>query len=120
MKCTRVALNTVALGALLLGGCSEAELPQRSLQRDDCLREVRLDQLPQALGRCDKVVAAFPSDPGPRNERSLLLALSGDDPAACRDIAAAQQLARQAKPGSLDPLLVSELAVRQRSCQRQR
>ena len=103
-------------GSLLLTSCAEADLPERSLQRDDCLREVRLDQLPAALVRCNKVVEAFPGDPLPRNERSVLLALSGDDPAACREIAAAVKLAQQAKPGTVDPMLRSELAIRQRSC----
>ena len=86
MKRILLALTTVAVASLVLNGCSEADLPQRNLQRDDCLRDVHLDQLTQALKRCDKVVAAFPSDPGPRNERSLLLALSGDDPGACRAV----------------------------------
>ena len=111
----------LSLGAaLLLGSCSEAELPERSLQRDDCLREVNLKQLQPAIQRCNQVVARYPQDPLPRNERSLLLALSGDDPGACREIEAAQKLAKQAKPGSVDPLLASELNVRLNSCRQQR
>jgi len=117
VKHTPLALLAICFSALLLGGCSEAELPERSLQADDCLREVRLDQLQQAINRCNKVVAQFPSDPAPRNERSLLLALAGDDPAACREIEAATALAAKSKPASLDPMLLSELRVRQRSCQ---
>lgn len=102
--------------AIALGGCSEADLPQRSLRRDDCLREVNLQQLAQAIRRCDQVVGRFPEDPGPRNERSVLLALKGDDEAACRDIESAHRLAQRAKPGGLDPLLLSELKVRHKSC----
>ena len=101
---------------LLLQACSEAELPQRSVQPDDCLRDVQLDQLQQALKRCDQVVARYPRDPAPRNERSLLLSLNGQDQAACREIEAAHALARQAKPGSVDPLLASELKMRRQSC----
>lgn len=112
----RHVLGCWIVSALLINGCSEAELPQRTLQIDDCLREVRLDQLQQAISRCDKVVAQFPSDPAPRNERSLLLALAGQDEAACREIAAANALVAKAKPGRLDPMLVSELKMRQRSC----
>ncbi|MEB3173338.1 MAG: hypothetical protein VKL97_05680 [Cyanobacteriota bacterium] len=120
MKRVLQAVASLGLGCALLSGCSEAELPQRSLNRDDCLREVQLEQLDAAIKRCNQVVAQFPQDPGPRNERSLLLALMGDDAAACREIEAAHKLAQQAskanKP-SLDPLLSSELATRRQSCQ---
>ncbi|MBM5799701.1 MAG: hypothetical protein FJ077_02420 [Cyanobacteria bacterium K_DeepCast_35m_m2_023] len=108
-----------ALGLTLtaaLVGCSEADLPQRTMRRDDCLRDVSLQALPQALRRCDQVVARFANDPGPRNERSVLLALAGDDKAACRDIEAAMTLVRQAPAKRLDPLLVSELKTRHQSC----
>ncbi len=114
------ALLAAALPLLLLSSCGEADLPQRSLQPDDCLRDIRLDQLPQAIARCNQVVAAFPADPAPRNERSVLLALAGDDAAACRDIETAQRLVARAARGSLDKLLVSEVAMRQRSCLSQR
>lgn len=100
----------------LLQACSEAELPQRSLQPDDCLRDVQLDQLQQAIQRCNQVVARYPRDPAPRNERSLLLSLNGQDQAACREIEAAHALARQARAGSVDPLLASELRMRRQSC----
>ncbi|MFZ9282735.1 MAG: hypothetical protein ACO24U_08605, partial [Prochlorococcaceae cyanobacterium] len=113
-------LQALGLTAALLGGCSEAELPQRNLQADDCLREVKLEQLDAALSRCDKVVAQYPNDPAPRNERSLLLALKGDDAAACRDIEAAHRLAQRPGKGKLDPMLVSELSMRHRSCQASR
>ena len=105
---------------LLLQACSEAELPQRSVQPDDCLRDVQLDQLQQALKRCDQVVARYPRDPAPRNERSLLLSLNGQDQAACREIEAAHALARQARAGSVDPLLASELRMRRQSCRTNR
>jgi hypothetical protein len=50
----------------------------------------------------------------------VLLALAGDDAAACRDIETAQRLVARAARGSLDKLLVSEVAMRQRSCLSQR
>jgi len=108
------------MAGVLLQACSEAELPQRSVQADDCLRDVQLEQLPQALKRCDQVVARYPRDPAPRNERALLLSLNGQDQAACREIEAAHDLARQARPGSVDPLLASELRMRRQSCQTSR
>ena len=111
-----VALLVAATSALALQACSEADLPQRSLQPDDCLRDLNLEQLPQALARCDQVVARFPQDPAPRNERALLLSLGGQDQAACREIETAHGLALKARPGSLDPLLVSELKMRHQSC----
>ena len=87
-------------GALLLQACGESDLPQRSLQADDCLREVNLQQLPQAIRRCDQVVARFPRDPAPRNERALLLSLNGQDQAACREIPLLQPFFEVAIEGS--------------------
>ena len=120
--CTKPELGLLlATGtALLLSSCGDGALPERSLRRDDCLRDVNLEALPQAIRRCNQVVARYPDDPLPRNERSLLLALAGDDPGACRDIEVAQALVQRAKAGSLDPLLVSEIKVRRRSCREQR
>jgi hypothetical protein len=104
------------ISTLLFQACGESDLPQRSLQADDCLRDVNVQQLPQAIKRCDQVVARFPRDPAPRNERALLLSLNGQDQAACRESAAALTLARQARAGSVDPLLTSELTMRHQSC----
>ena len=106
----------VLLLALLLGGCVEQPLPQRPITRDDCLRTVKLEDLPIALQQCDKVVAAFPKDPGPLNERFLLHTLDGNTAAACRDIARATTLAAVVPKGKLDPILRQDLEVRQRSC----
>ncbi|MCT0208990.1 hypothetical protein [Synechococcus sp. CS-1332] len=106
----------VLLLALLLGGCVEQPLPQRPITREDCLRNVTLEHLPSALQQCDKVVAAFPQDPGPLNERFLLHTLAGNTVAACRDIARATTLAAGVPKTKLDPILRQDLEVRQRSC----
>lgn len=103
-------------GLLLLGACAEEPLPQRNLSVDDCLTNVQLDELDEALGRCDKVVAAFPSQPQPLNERFLLHWLKGDEKAACRDIRQADSLARRLPPAKLDPQLRRELQLRLASC----
>jgi hypothetical protein len=102
----------VLLTALLLNGCAEEPLPQRPITREDCLREVTLED----LARCDKVVAAFPKDPGPLNERFLLHTLAGATAAACRDIAKATALAARIPRDKLDPILREDLEVRQKSC----
>jgi hypothetical protein len=104
------------LTVFLIGGCAEEPLPQRPITREDCLRTVKLEDLPGALERCDKVVAAFPKDPGPLNERFLLHTLAGDTAAACRDIARATTLAATMPPSKLDPILRQDLKVRQKSC----
>ncbi len=104
------------LVALLLGGCVEEPLPQRPISREDCLQTVELENLPEALERCNKVVNAFPKDPGPLNERFLLHTLAGNTTAACRDIAQASALAAKLPKGKLDPILLQELEVRQKSC----
>ena len=101
---------------LLLSGCAEEALPQRSLSIDDCLTNVKLDQLDEAIQRCDRVVAAFPGQPQPLNERFLLHWLKGDETAACRDIRKAATLARSLPPARLDRQLRRELELRLASC----
>jgi len=100
----------------LLTACAEEPLPRQQLSRDDCLIAVKLDQLNEALARCDRVVAAFPQDPLPLNERFLLRTLAEDDKAACRDIAQAVVLARRVPPAKLDVLLREDLDRRQADC----
>jgi hypothetical protein len=102
--------------AVCLASCAEEPLPQRRLSHDDCLREVRMEAIEEALRRCDKVVAAFPRDPQPLNERFLLHSLRGDVAKACRDIAAASKLAATLPANQLDPLLRQDLRLRTASC----
>ena len=89
------------------------------MRSDDCLRDIRLDQVGEQLKRCDRVVAAFPTNPAPLNDRYLLRSLTGPDQerAACADIRRATVLARQAKPGSLDAQLQTDLTLRLALCQ---
>jgi hypothetical protein len=105
------------LVAALLTACAEEPLPQRRISRDDCLSEVKLDQLREAIARCDKVVAAFPKDPLPLNERYLLHTLAEDDRAACRDIVKAAALAQRLPPERLDAMLRADLKRRLTDCQ---
>jgi hypothetical protein len=107
---------TAALITLLLVSCAEEPLPQRSLSVDDCLTNVQLDRLDEAIQRCDKVVAAFPGQPQPLNERFLLHWLKGEEQAACRDIRRAQALARRLPPARVDRLLRRDLELRLASC----
>ena len=111
----------LALGALgfFVAGCSEEPLPEAPMRSDDCLRDIRLDQVGEQLKRCDRVVAAFPTNPAPLNDRYLLRSLMGPDQerAACADIRRATALARQAKAGSLDPQLRTDLSLRLALCQ---
>lgn len=113
--------TALALGALgfFVSGCREEPLPEAPMRSDDCLRDIKLDQLGEQLKRCDRVVATFPTNPAPLNDRYLLRSLSGPDQerAACADIRRATALARQAKPGSLDPQLKTDLSLRLALCQ---
>ena len=113
--------TALALGAMgfLVAGCREEPLPEAPMRSDDCLRDIRLDQLAEQLKRCDRVVAAFPTNPAPLNDRYLLRSLTGPDQEreACTDIRRATALARQAKPGSLDPQLQTDLTLRLALCQ---
>jgi hypothetical protein len=96
-------------------GCSEAPLPEQRLRVDDCLQDVNPDRLQEAIRRCDRVVAAFPREPGPLNERYLLHTLAGNDPAACRDIRRAAALLKPQSAG-VDPLLRQDVAQRLGDC----
>jgi hypothetical protein len=113
-----VALRIAALTASgLLLGCQEQPLPQQAgVRRDDCLREVTLDQLKEQIALCDEVVAAYPDDPGPRNERYLLHSLAGNDDQACEDLREALRLAEQLPEDQLDAQLRSDLEVRRELC----
>jgi hypothetical protein len=103
--------------ALVLLGCREQPLPEQGgVRRYDCLREVTLDRLQQQIARCDEVVAAYPDDPGPRNERYLLHSLAGNDAAACEDLLEALRLAEQLPEEELDAQLRSDLEVRRELC----
>ena len=106
---------------LLLGGCVSAppDPGKRVLAPGDCLRKIEINQLGEAIRRCNAVVAAMPQDPQPRNDRALLHSLAGDNAEACRDsLAAAALLARQPKGSQRDRLMVEEIAMRRRSCLR--
>lgn len=111
--CLGLSLLLVAVGLL---GCSEEPLPKAKANREDCLRGLEMKDLKAAIARCDAVVAAFPGDPFPLNERFLLHTLNQDTPAACRDIVRAEALAQRAKPGVVDELLRQDLKLRLASC----
>lgn len=104
------------VGLLLASGCSEEPLPQRQVRSDDCLQNVNLEQLAEQIRRCDAVVAAFPANPVPLNDRYLLHSLAGNETAACADIARASALARAKPAGSLDAQVRTELRLRQELC----
>ncbi|MBE9173511.1 hypothetical protein IQ216_10635 [Cyanobium sp. LEGE 06143] len=111
-----MSLPLLALLLLAAAGCAEQPLPQQAIRRDDCLRNVRLERLEQQISRCDAVVAAFPDDPGPRNDGYLLRSLAGQDAAACDDLREAVKLAERQPAEDLDPQLRSDLKVRQQLC----
>jgi len=100
----------------LLTGCAEEPLPQRRISNDDCLSEVRMEKLKEALENCNKVVAAYPNDPLPLNERYVLHTLAEDDKAACRDLAKALELTGRIPAGRLDPILRHDLEIRRADC----
>jgi hypothetical protein len=102
--------------ALVCSSCAEAPLPKQATRRDDCLRELSLANLRERLRACDAVVAAFPKDPAPLNDRYLLHSLAGDDRAACADLRRAVELAAAIPADALDGQLRSDLRVRAQLC----
>lgn len=108
---------TALLAAGVLLGCQEQPLPQQGgVRRDDCLREVTLERLEEQIALCDDVVAAYPDDPAPRNDRYLLHSLAGNDEQACEDLREALRLAEQLPDDELDAQLRSDLEVRRELC----
>ncbi len=116
--CTALALT------LALGGCAAAEPPTTDsprLRQDDCLDEVKVDQLDEALERCDKVVNAFPLEARPLSDRFVIHTLRGEQTRACQDIDRAAELLKATSNGkpakdAEDPQLVTDIGVRQESC----
>ena len=113
-------LIVVVLACGGLVGCAEEPLPQPKISREDCLRGLEMKDLKTAIARCDAVVAAFPDDPFPLNERFLLHTLNQDQKAACRDILRANALARRKRAPAADALLRQDLQLRLASCQPRR
>jgi|694.fasta_scaffold60762_2 hypothetical protein len=101
---------------VVVGGCAEEPLPKRAISRDDCLRELSLATLKERLEECNAVVAAFPGDPAPLNDRYLLHSLAGNDQAACTDLRKAIALARAIPKEKLDEQLRIDLEVREQLC----
>ncbi len=99
-----------------LFGCAEEPLPKPRISREDCLRELDMKELKAAIARCDAVVAAFPKDPFPLNERFLLHTFNQDPKAACRDIVRANALAAAPRAPATDALLRQDLKLRLASC----
>jgi hypothetical protein len=75
-----------------------------------------MKELKAAITRCDAVVAAFPKDPFPLNERFLLHTLNQDSGAACRDILRANALATAPGAPASDAILRQDLKLRLASC----
>lgn len=86
------------------------------MSREDCLRGLEMKDLKAAIARCDAVVAAFPDDPFPLNERFLLHTLNQDPRAACRDIVRANALAKAPRAPAAEALLLQDLKLRLASC----
>ena len=100
-----------------MGGCVSAppEPGQRAATPGDCLRKVQIDQLDAALQRCNAVVTALPDDPQPRNDRSLLYSLAGNNAAACRDSFKAAELLERSRPRRGDQPAPAELPAAHQS-----
>lgn len=108
-------------GLLLTGlGCrSRSEPKPSSVSAEtsiaDCMSDLDLNKLDQALQRCNEVVDAHGDKPAALADRSLLLTLMGKTDQACADVTQAMALLRQSKR-STDPMVVHELNVRHKSC----
>ncbi|MCX5931700.1 MAG: hypothetical protein NTW83_07700 [Cyanobacteria bacterium] len=109
---------------LALAGCAPAEPPTTEaprLRQDECLDEVKVDRLDQALERCDRVVSSYPRQARPLSDRFVIHTLRGEQGRACQDIDRAAELIKANGDGSPpaeagDPQLVTDIRVRQESC----
>ncbi len=108
-------------GLLFTGvGCRSRSAPTNALSNAEltpqaCLEELDLSELDQALNRCNQVVAAHSTDPGPLTDRSLLHTLMGQLELACVDVDKALLLIKR-QGQTADPMVRHELNVRHTSC----
>jgi len=112
---SRLAL---ALGLLVISGCQSAPPPKADLtvSTTSCLEDLVSHQLSSTLERCNTSVEAFPEEPEPWRDRSLVQTLIGNHDQACRDVEQAIGLLNDAA----DPMLRHELNVRQATCKQRR
>ena len=108
----------LALGLLLISGCQSTPppTPDSTLATSSCLEDLASNQLHSALQRCNGSVEAFPDQPEPLRDRSLVQTLLGQHDQACRDV---EQAIALMDNGS-DPMLRHELKVRQATCKQRR
>ena len=119
---SKQGLAALLIAGLLFSGmgCRSRSAPTTALSEAEltpqaCLEDLDLDQLDQALKRCNQVVSAHRADPAPLTDRSLLHTLMGQLDLACLDVDKALTLVkRQGK--TADPMVSHELKVRQTSC----
>ena len=113
---SRLAL---CLGVLLFSGCQGATPPKAVLKvsiTSSCLESLSSKQLVSSLERCNASVEAFPNQPEPWRDRSLVHTLIGNHDQACRDVE--QAITRIYD--NADPMLRHELKVRQATCKHRR
>ena len=111
----RLALG---LGLLVISGCQGASPPKADLNVSSisCLESLSSKQLVASLDRCNASVEAFPDQPEPWRDRSVVQTLMGHHDQACRDVE--QAIARM--DDNADPMLRHELNVRQATCKQRR
>ena len=111
----RLALG---LGLLVISGCQGASPPKADLNvsSSSCLESLSSKQLVASLDRCNASVEAFPDQPEPWRDRSVVQTLMGHHDEACRDVE--QAIARM--DDNADPMLRHELNVRQATCKQRR
>ena len=108
----------LALGLLLISGCqgTPQQTPDLTVSTSSCLEDLASNQLRSALQRCNGSVEAFPDQPEPWRDRSLVQTLLGQHDQACRDVEQAIAL----MDDRADPMLRHELTVRQATCKQRR
>ena len=109
---------SLGLGLLVISGCQGATLPKADLNMSSssCLESLSSKQLIFSLEQCDASVEAFPNQPEPWRDRSLVQTLMGNHDQACRDVE--QAIARM--DDNVDPMLRHEVNVRQATCKQRR
>ena len=115
--CLRPVL-VLALGLLVISGCQSTPPPDAdvAVSTTSCLEDLVSHQLATTLERCNASVEAFPDQPEPWRDRSLVQTLIGNHEQACRDVEQAIGLMND----SADPMLRHELNVRQATCKQRR
>ncbi len=84
---------------------------------ESCLKSYKKNNLEHTLKICEKIIARFPNNPQPLNDRSLIYTLNNKPALACKDVNQAMLLLKNSS-SSIDPLIKYQIEIRHKNCKK--